>query len=526
MKMTRKDFLRTSMAAGTALFTGAPLLAGTAEASSVTGGARPRQGRMTLIKKATILTMDPKLGDIIDGDVLIDGSKILKVGHNIEAPNADLIDARDMILMPGMCDGHRHLWESMAVTRPDLTLVTWHMMWAVGMTPEAVYDYCYLGGKMAINSGVTRVIDYCHVTHTPEKMVAAAHGAVDSGIGGINCPQLSGTVPFGPGDTVNFKAAWNTMRGPADEWHFELAEKLRDELFSDSQAPLQFGLAHSTAEAGASRESIHAEWARAQALEPKMMTGHVSGRHAGKPAKYRVVPDLIKAGLLRDNYIVGHGNGLTDEELLMLRDVGAGLASTPRAEVRMNIPMPLGRCHRLGVPVAFGVDHLIYNPLDYFEHIRSADIAMYAERGENKEIAKTMTARDYMHVATLGGAKALGIDAKVGSITPGKLADLVLLRTDRLGFPAIDDLAERVYTYAGIQDIDRVWVQGKLHKKDGELVDFDKGLYKRAIKSWDIARADGETIKFIGENGNILTAEDVRSPSFNPGRPQPASTPR
>jgi cytosine/adenosine deaminase-related metal-dependent hydrolase len=192
----------------------------------------------------------------------------------------------------------------------------------------------------------------------------------------------------------------------------------------------------------------------------------------------------------------------------------------------MDIPMPLGRCHRLGVPVAFGVDHLIYNPLDYFEHIRSADIAMYAERGENKEIAKTMTARDYMHVATLGGAKALGIDAKVGSITPGKLADLVLLRTDRLGFPAIDDLAERVYTYAGIQDIDRVWVQGKLHKKDGELVDFDKGLYKRAIKSWDIARADGETIKFIGENGNILTAEDVRSPSFNPGRPQPASTPR
>jgi len=414
----------------------------------------------------------------------------------------------------------------MAVTRPDLTLVTWHLMWAVGMKPEAVYDYCYLGGKMAINSGVTRVIDYCHVTHTPAKMEAAAHGAVDSGIGGVNCPQLSGTVPFGPGDTVDFKTAWNTMRGPADDWHFEMAEKLRDELFSDSEAPLQFGVAHSSAEGGASRKSIHAEWARAQALEPKMMTGHVSGRHAGKVAEYRVVPDLIKAGLLRDNYIVGHGNGLTDDELIMLRDVGAGVASTPRAEVRMNIPMPLGRCHKLGTPVAFGVDHLIYNPLDYFQHIRSADIAMYAGRGENKEIAKTMTARDYMHIATLGGAKALGMDSKVGSITPGKLADIVLLRTDRLGFPAIDDLAERVYTYAGIQDIDSVWVQGKLQKKDGELVDFDKGLYKKAIKSWDIARADGETIKFIGQNGNILTAEDVRSPAFNPGRPQPASTPR
>ena len=86
----------------------------------------------------------------------------------------------------------------------------------------------------------------------------------------------------------------------------------------------------------------------------------------------------------------------------------------------------------------------------------------------------------------------MGIDSKVGSITPGKLADMVLLRTDRLGFAKIDDLAERVYTYAGIQDIDSVWVHEKLQKKDG----------------------------------NILTIEDVRHPAFNLGRPQPASTPQ
>ena len=525
MKMNRKEFLRASAGAA-----GAALLTGCAESSgpgSVAAGSANRpQGQMTLIKGATILSMDPKLGDITNGDVLIDGSKIVEVGHNITAPNADLVDATDMILMPGMCDGHRHLWESMAVTRPDLTIITWHHMWAVAMTPESVYDYCYLGGKMAINSGVTRAVDFCHVTHTPEKMEAAAHGAVDSGIGGINCPQLAGTVSYSPGATVGFKEAWDTMTGPADDWHFELAEKLRDELFSDSEAPLQFGVAHSHSEAGKAREIVHAEFARIWALEPKMVTGHVMGRHNGKAAEYRVIADLYQAGLLQENYIVGHGNGLTDDELLMVRDAGAGVASTPRAEVRMNIPLPLGRCHKLGVPVAYGVDHLIYNPLDYFEHIRSADIAMYAQRGENKEIALNMTARDYMHIATLGGAKALGIDSKVGSITPGKLADMVLLRTDRLGFAKIDDLAERVYTYAGIQDIDSVWVHGKLQKKDGELVDFDKGLYAKAYKSWDAERVAGETIKFIGEGGNILTAEDVRHPAFNPGRPQPASTPQ
>jgi len=85
MKMTRKDFLRTSAVAGTALFTGMPLFTGAAGASA-TSVARPRQGRMTLIKGASILSMDPELGDIIGGDVLIDGTKIIKVGHNIEAP--------------------------------------------------------------------------------------------------------------------------------------------------------------------------------------------------------------------------------------------------------------------------------------------------------------------------------------------------------------------------------------------------------------------------------------------------------
>jgi len=523
MKMTRKDFLRGSAAAGATLLAGA---GGVSTASAAVGSANRPQGQMTLIKNATILSMDSKLGDIYGGDVLIDGTKIVEVGHNIEAPNADFVDATDMILMPGMCDGHRHLWESMQVTRPDLTMVTWHMMWAVAMKPESVYDYCYLGGKMAINSGVTRVVDYCHVTHTPEKMEAAAHGAFDSGVGGINCPQLSWSVDYGPGDTVNFKEAYAGMNMPADDWHFDLAKKLRDELFSDSDAPLQFGLAHPTTESGKPREEIHDEFRRIWALEPNMVTGHVSGRYMGEAAKYRVIADLYENGLLQENYIVGHGNGLTDDELLMVKDAGAGLASTPRAEVRMNIPLPLGRCHKLGVPVAFGVDHLIYNMLDYFEHIRTADIAMYAQRGFNKEIAMDMTARDYMHIATLGGAKALGIDSKVGSITPGKLADMVLLRTDRLGFPAIDDLAERVYTYAGIQDIDSVWVQGKLEKKDGELVDFDKGLYKKSMKTWDQERALGETIRFVGEDGNILTAEDVRHPSFNPGRPQSSTAPK
>ena len=376
-----------------------------------------------------------------------------------------------------------------------------------------------LGGKMAIDSGVTRVIDEAHVAHTPEKLEASMRGAIASGIGGVNCPRLSSPVSYGPGDTVDFKKAWDTRVGRGADWHFERAAKLRDELFSDSDAPLQFGVSHLNPESGATPvEQIHAEIARCWALEPKMMKGVIFGEYGGN-SKLRVVPDLVKAGLIRKNYIVGHGNGITDDELIMLRDVGGSLASTPRAEVRMNGPSAIARCHKVGCPVAIGIDHLVYNPLDFFEQIRTADVAMWANYGVNKQIAQTMTARDLMHIATLGGAKAMGMDSKVGSITPGKLADLVLLRTDRLGFPEIGDLAERVLTFAGIQDIDSVWVQGKLHKKDGQLVDFDKGMYKRVVKRWHTVRAEGETIRFVGEDGKVLTPEEVRSPAFMPMRP-------
>ena len=195
MKMTRKDFLRTSAAAGTALFTGASLFTATAGASTAIT-ARPRKGRMTLIKGATILSMDPKLGDIMGGDVLINGSKILKVGRNIEAPDADLIDAKDMILMPGMCDGHRHLWESMAVTRPDLTLVTWHMMWAVGMTPKDAYDFTYLGGKMAMNSGVTRVSTTATLRTLRKRWRQRHEGRLILGLVVLTAPNLVALPPL------------------------------------------------------------------------------------------------------------------------------------------------------------------------------------------------------------------------------------------------------------------------------------------------------------------------------------------
>ena len=153
-----------------------------------------------------------------------------------------------------------------------------------------------LGGKMAIDSGVTRVIDEAHVAHTPEKLEASMRGAIASGIGGVNCPRLSSPVSYGPGDTVDFKKAWDTRVGRGADWHFERAAKLRDELFSDSDAPLQFGVSHLNPESGATPvEQIHAEIARCWALEPKMMKGVIFGEY-GATVSCALFPILLKPG--------------------------------------------------------------------------------------------------------------------------------------------------------------------------------------------------------------------------------------
>jgi cytosine/adenosine deaminase-related metal-dependent hydrolase len=501
MEVDRKTFLRMS------------LLTAASAAVPAKVAAAPRSGpvappaRRTLIKNADILTMDPTLGELMATDVLIDQGKIAGIGKNLAAGDAEIVNATGMILMPGMVDGHRHMWQTLIAGALVKTSKRYgEYMEAVNMkmgpsfTADDVRFANYLGSLQAIDSGVTTVLDHAHITHTREKATAMVEGLKDADIAGFSAYQITTTPNYTTG-AVPHTAAWNELFAGPDEWHLEHAAWVKKHYFSNESDPLQFAVALSHAEFGPrSAESVRDEVVKARRLGARLMTQHIHGLDGdwkmGLPKSYRVVADLGKAGLLGPDYHVSHGNGLTDDELKMMLDTGGKLCATAFGEFAYPFPSIHVRSRKRGIPTGIGIDVPVGVTTDYFNHMRGAFLAMF-QTAEGKAFANTIESVDTIKYATIDGANALGLGDVTGSITQGKRADLVLLRTDRIGFGAMGNLADRILTFGNIEDIDSVWTRGRLRKHRGQMlgVDWAKLRDERNTRGERVAR-QAATITF------------------------------
>src|SRR3954467_7231534 len=180
--LSRRQFLCTT-AAGVAA---APALAsgviGAAEAAPRTQAARP-----ILIKGGCVLSLDNVIGDFEKADVLVEGRKITAVKPNISAPNAQVIDARNRIVMPGLVDTHRHMWQGfLRNVLPDGSLEDYRNVvqrtFGAKMVPDDVYAADLLSALGAIDSGVTCILDWSHIGNSPEHSDACVKGLQESGI--------------------------------------------------------------------------------------------------------------------------------------------------------------------------------------------------------------------------------------------------------------------------------------------------------------------------------------------------------
>jgi len=479
-KMSRQAFLRGTVAMAAAgviskVSMGRPVYA---------AAATPRA---TLIKGADVLTMDAKLGSMTQTDVLIEGGKIAAIGKDLAVEGAEMIDAKGMILMPGMIDGHRHMWHNVdsggrVKTEPRgyMGYHRWRTAAHIAMTPEDHHFGCYLGGVTAIDSGVTTLMDYAHGQHTMEKAEAAARGTKESGVSGWFTYQLGLDPNQKPGDTIP-PAAVQLQGARATPENFAIAEKLMKDHFSDSSAAMQFGLAPATGN-GQPLADIKEEWTKVRSYGLKMLGGHL--HKLAKPAPegymgYRDsgIRDLYDAGLLGPDYHISHGNALTAEELQLFRDTGAMICATAMGEFPYMMqsnrgPAVHGRARAAGVAVGIGIDVSASLTLDFFEHARAAFWSLFLSP-EGTKIATEYKSEDTLDFATALGAKALRLGDVTGSITVGKRADLILLSTRRIGFATRGSLADRVLNYATQGDIDSVWVVGKLRKQGGKMIGID-----------------------------------------------------
>jgi 5-methylthioadenosine/S-adenosylhomocysteine deaminase len=424
-------------------------------------------GRL-LIQDGHVLTLDPALGDFERADLLIDDGRIAAVEPGLEAGDCEVLDAAGKIVMPGFVDTHRHTWQTaLRGICADWTLQDYfrgiRLNISTELGPEDIYAGNYVGALEALDAGVTSLLDFSHCNNTPAHADEAIRGLEDAGLRAI---FAYGFYPV-------------PLAEPFFESHEERIEDARrvrsDRLPSDG-GRIQMGIA--LTELGlvpldATRREIEA----ARELDV-LVTAHIGS--VADPAWPREIEILHSAGLLDARQVHVHCNACTDRELELIAGCGAAVSVTPETEMQMGMGFPVtGRALASGMRPSLGCDIVSLGSGDLFTQMRMALQMQRAldndgdlRRGELPSELR-LTARDALELATINGAAAMGLDSQVGSLTPGKLADVILIRTGGLNFSPLNDAVAAVVLHARAADVDAVLVGGRVLKRDGRLLEAD-----------------------------------------------------
>ena len=420
-----------------------------------------------LIRGGCIVSLDPDLGEIPRGDVLIESGRILEVGPSIDAGDAEIIDATDTIVLPGFVDTHRHVWQAaMRSITADWSLMDYfrgiRMRAAPAFRPQDMYAAQLAGALEALDAGVTTVVDYCHNILTPDHAWESIRGLREAGIRAVWCFGFN----FPPGTESHFGDTAGKGR---------FAQEVAAAEFSSKEALLTFGIAPE--EPGLiSPEVCKLQYRIARELDA-LITQHVNCLRLGQdPCEVSNV--LAPAGLLGPDVLLVHMRYTTDDEWRLVADAGASVSFTPETELQMGMGFPpTGVVKRIGVQPSYGADIVSNNSGDMFFQLR---VALQVERATaNVAIVDagtmpegvTVTCREALEWGTINGAKAAGLADRIGSLTPGKQADLVLIRSDGINFAGWNpkDPVAAVVLQAHAGNVDTVLVGGRAVKRDGRL---------------------------------------------------------
>ena len=441
-------------------------------------------GPVTVVRAGHLLTMGPA-GDLRDGAVAFGGGRILAVGPAGEVtgayPDAELVGDEWGVVLPGLVNCHTHLSEALIPGMgEDLTLFEWiaRIVLPAGLhlTREMARVGAMLKGAELLASGVTCVNDmFCHGNLGS----LASLGAVD----GLEEIGLRGVVSFGAEDLVGFGAEEAAAAEPPPPPAAYLAEHQALAERCAASALVGFRLSVSTL-LGQSDELLVASAEAARRNGWGVHTHLAEVREELVQARLRwsrsTVERALEVGLLEVPVLAGHCVWVGDGDLELLAGHGVAAAYNPVANMILASGVcPVPALRRAGVPVGVGTDGAASNDSqNMLEALKTAALLQKVARLDPRALG----ARDVLAMATVEGARCLGLDDRIGSLEPGKRADVLLLAGDRPGLANVHDPYQQIVYAASPADVADVWVDGRRRVAGGRLVGHDLTALVRASR--------------------------------------------
>ncbi len=454
---SRRRFLKAS---ATAVAACAATQAGrvAAQTPGVDGELTRLQGqRRILIKGGIVLSMDKQVGDFANADVLIEDGKIREVRPNIAASDAAIVDGTNRIVTPGFIDTHHHCYQALlrnilgnGLLDPDYGRDIADRLTAV-YNPDDVYWGTYVSTLGMLDMGTTTALDISQVCHSPEHSDEGVRALKDSGMRAVY--------------------AYSRGAGPKAMYPQDIG-RLQKTYFNSKDQLLTLALG-----SGLNKDLFTAA----------RNAGVFTANHGVNHRTEKALADLNAAGLLRpgDEYI--HCTQLSADSWKIIRDSGGKVSLSVPIEMAMGHGMPgIQGALDAGVRPSLSSDvdvTMAQDPFTLMRHTFNLQRLLLLQRMQKNEpnLPPLLTTRDVLEFATIEGARCLGLEAKTGSLTPGKDADLVVLQADRLNVWPLNNATSCVVNLMGTSNVESVFVAGKAKKWKGALVGVDEARVRKMV---------------------------------------------
>jgi cytosine/adenosine deaminase-related metal-dependent hydrolase len=409
------------------------------------------------------------------GDVLVRDGRVAAIERNLSLEEADVIDARGAIVMPGFVDSHRHLWEGVIRNAlPDATLVDYlvEVNGRLGTVyrPQDAYIGTLISALGALNAGVTSILDWSHIQNTPAHTEAVIAALTESGIRAV----------FAYGPPSNGKGPWWLQHGHE---YPQAVRQLRSSHFNSQDQRLTLAVAAAGPEI-APVEFAAQEWRVARDIGARIAV-HVGTGPMGRLGKLEAFGRTETLGP-DTTYI--HCSGLNAHEWQMIADTGGSVSLSGAIEMQMGHGSPpVQAALDYGLAPSLSVDVECSQPGDMFGQMRMAFALQRMTAHEltlaGKTAPRLMTTRDVLSWATINGAVANGLASQVGRLSPGMQADVIILRADCINVMPLNNAYGAIVLAMDTSNVDTVIVGGQMLKRGGQLLGIDMQRIKRELNS-------------------------------------------